>query len=134
VREERGRHVVGAVEVDGERRVPIGARVRIADLAAPDDTGIVDEHGHGAHFAPGDVGEIVASGPVGDVAGVVGGIAADRLGGTLGGDPVDVDGDHARARLGHRERDAFADPGTRPGHKRNAAAQQSVHGPLTWRD
>jgi hypothetical protein len=131
MRQERRGHVVGAVEVDRERRVPIGARARVVDLAAADDAGVVDEDGHGADLAPDHAGKIVASGAVGDVAGMVRGVRADRLGGALGRKPVDVDRDDARARLGHGLGDAFADAGTGAGHERYAACQQGVHVPLT---
>jgi hypothetical protein len=132
--EERGRHVVGAVEVDGERRVPIGARVGVADLAAPDDPGVVDQHRDRSDLARDHAGEIVADGAVGHVAGVMGRVAADRLGRAFRRDAVDVDGNDARARLGHRERDAFADTGTGAGHEGQAARQQAFHALLTGLD
>src|SRR6202023_2278085 len=78
MRKKRGRHVVGAVEIDRERRVPIGARVRIAYLAAADDAGVVDQYRYVADLARDHAGEVVASGAVGDVAGVVRRVAADR--------------------------------------------------------
>ena len=66
--EERRHHVVGAVEIDGERVVPVAPRVGVGHLAAADDAGVVDQHRNrpdlGAHLG----GELVAGGAVGDVA------------------------------------------------------------------
>jgi hypothetical protein len=128
---EKGRHhVVGAVEIDGERRVPILAGIRIRYGAAPYDPGIVDEDRDRTE-PPSDLGgHGIAPGTVGQVTGQARGLGTNSRRGALRGSGVYVDRDDTRPGSGHRTRDRLTDARPCPGNQSQPAVEQAIHN--TW--
>jgi hypothetical protein len=108
--EERGHHVVGPVEIDRQRRVPVAAGVGIGHGAAADDAGVVDQDRNWAHLGMHPRGKRITLGTVGHVAGIGRSVAADRRSGAPRRIAVNIDGDNARSLARHRLCDRRADP------------------------